>query len=95
MSRSEQKIFDELAVLCTSPGYVHALAHLSLRDGVVGYWEEMTPEDLGGWFKPDRLTPDALLRRGAFYLRPPSGRRSARLWLANHRPRSRMPPPKT
>jgi hypothetical protein len=55
MSRNEQEIFDELAVLCASPGYVHALAHLCLRDGVVGYWEEMTPEDLGGWFKPDRL----------------------------------------
>jgi SEC-C motif len=55
MARSEQEIFDELSALCVSPGYVHALAHLCLRDNVVGYWDQMTPEDLAGWFKSDRL----------------------------------------
>lgn len=55
MPRSEQEIFKELSVLCASPGYVQALAHLCLRDNVVGYWDEMTPEDLSGWFRSDRL----------------------------------------
>jgi hypothetical protein len=55
MARSEQEIFEDLSALCVFPGYVHALAHLCLRDNVVGYWDQMTPEDLAGWFKSDRL----------------------------------------
>src|SRR5712664_2708090 len=55
MPRSGQEIFYELTSLCGSTGYVHALAHLCLRDNVVGYWDQMTPEDMGEWFRPDRL----------------------------------------
>jgi hypothetical protein len=55
MPRSEQEIFEELSALCGSAGYAQALAHLCLRDNVVGYWDQMTPEDLGGWFRSDRL----------------------------------------
>jgi len=55
MPRTEPAIFDELAQLCTAPGYAHAIAHIRLRDGLVGYWGEMTPEDMAGWFSRERL----------------------------------------
>jgi hypothetical protein len=44
--RKEQEIFDELATLCMSPGYVHAIAYLCLRDNIVRYGDEMTAEDM-------------------------------------------------
>jgi hypothetical protein len=53
--RSEQEIFDELARLCTSPGYVHALAFLCLRDNVVRYQGEMTADDMKHMFSPEHL----------------------------------------
>lgn len=33
--RAEQDIFDDLAALCTAPGFVHALSWMSLRDNYV------------------------------------------------------------
>lgn len=33
--RAEQDIFDDLAALCTTPGFVHALSWMSLRDNYV------------------------------------------------------------
>jgi hypothetical protein len=53
--RKEDAIFRDLSGICTSPGYVHALAYLSFRDTVVGYSEEMTAEDMGHIFSMDRL----------------------------------------
>jgi hypothetical protein len=53
--RSEQAIFDELAVLCASPGYVHAIAYLSHRDNMIGYSGEMKPEDMRHLFSRNRL----------------------------------------
>ncbi len=32
--RSEQTIFDDLAKLCSLPGYVHAIAYLCFRDNM-------------------------------------------------------------
>jgi hypothetical protein len=55
VARSEPEIFEELGTLCVSPGYVHALAHLCLRDNVVAFKDQMTSEDLSGWFRSDRL----------------------------------------
>ena len=33
--RSEQVIFDEMAALCASPGYAHAIAYLCSRDNMI------------------------------------------------------------
>lgn len=44
--RPERQVFDELAVLCTSPGYAHAIAYLCFRDNIVRYAGEMTAEDM-------------------------------------------------
>lgn len=53
--RSEQEIFDELASLCASPGYVHAIAFLCFRDTIVRYSDEMTAEDVQHLFSTTRL----------------------------------------
>jgi hypothetical protein len=53
--RSEQEIFDELAGLCTSPGYVHTIAFLFFRDNIVRYQGEMTAEDMKHMFSPEHL----------------------------------------
>lgn len=53
--RQEQEIFDELAKLCSSQGYPHAIAFLCFRDNMVGYSGEMTAEDMRHLFSESRL----------------------------------------
>jgi hypothetical protein len=53
--RSEQAIFDELAKVCRSPGYVHAIAYLCFRDNMIRYSGEMKPEDMRHMFSENRL----------------------------------------
>src|SRR5687768_17065521 len=53
--RKEQEIFDELAALCISPGYIHALAGLCFRDNFVRYAGEMKPDDMAHMFSRSRL----------------------------------------
>lgn len=53
--RSEQEIFDELASLCGSPGYVHAIAYLCSRDNAIQYSGEMKAEDMQHLFSKSRL----------------------------------------
>ena len=54
--RKEQEIFDDLAQLCASPGYTHAIACLCFRDNMVFYKKEgMTADDMLPLFSPDRL----------------------------------------
>jgi hypothetical protein len=53
--RSEQAIFDELALLCTSPGYAHAIAYFCFRDHIVGFGDELESEDYAGLFSSERL----------------------------------------
>lgn len=53
--RSEQVIFDDLAKLCSSPGYVHAIAYLCFRDTMIGYSGELKPEDMQHLFSKTRL----------------------------------------
>ncbi len=54
-TRSEQAIFDELAALCTSPGYVHAVAYLCVRDNMIQYSGEMNAKDMQHLFSRNRL----------------------------------------
>ncbi len=44
--RTEQKIFDELATLCMSRGFIHAIAGICFRDTVVGTSDELSAKDL-------------------------------------------------
>lgn len=53
--RSEQEIFDELASLCASPGYAHAIAYFCLRDNMIHYSGEMKVEDMQHLFSKRRL----------------------------------------
>jgi hypothetical protein len=53
--RPEQEIFDELAVLCASPGYAHAIAYFCYRDHFVGFGDELKPEDYSKLFSIERL----------------------------------------
>lgn len=53
--RPEQAIFDELAQLCASPGYVHAIAYLCFRDNMIRYSGEMKAEDMQHLFSKNRL----------------------------------------
>ena len=55
MKRTEQEIFDELASLCVSPGYVHAIAHMCFRDNMVRYGDKLTADDMSQMFSDSRL----------------------------------------
>jgi len=55
--RSEAEVFADLSALCRSEGYVHALAYLCFRNNIVGYAEELRPEDMARL-----LSPEALIR---------------------------------
>src|SRR5580692_1618407 len=55
MSRDEQQVFDELSQLCAAPGYIHAIAQLSLRDNVISYSGRLTVDDTRYQFSPQRL----------------------------------------
>jgi len=55
LMRQEQVIFDELAELCISPGYVHAVAYLCFRDNTIRYSGEMTAKDMQQLFSKSRL----------------------------------------
>jgi hypothetical protein len=48
--RSEQEIFDELATVCQSPGFAHAIAMFCFRDNVVGCAETLKGEDYAKMF---------------------------------------------
>jgi len=53
--RDEQTIFEDLARLCRSPGYVHAIAFICFKDSYVSYAGEMTTEDIRHMFSRERL----------------------------------------
>ena len=53
--RTEQAIFDELAALCTSQGFIHAIAYLCFRDNTVRFKDKLRPEDMAHLFSESRL----------------------------------------
>ena len=53
--RDESEIFSQLETLCTSPGYIHAIAYFCFRDNIVGYTNKMKVEDLLKQYSPERL----------------------------------------
>lgn len=54
-ARTEQEIFDDLAKLCASPGFIHAIAFVCFRDNSVGFKDALTASDLAKMHSPDRL----------------------------------------
>lgn len=55
--RSEDTIFRELAALCVSKGFVHAIATICFRDTVVAFSDELKTEDMAS-----RAHPSCLVR---------------------------------
>ena len=53
--RSEQTIFDDLAVLCRPKGFIHAVAYICFRDNSVGFRDEIRAEDLARMHSTSRL----------------------------------------
>jgi hypothetical protein len=53
--REEDAIFRDLSAICTSPGYVHALAYLCFRDSVIRFSDEMRAEDMDHLFSMENL----------------------------------------
>lgn len=53
--RAEQDIFDDLTELCSRPGFVHALAWMSLRDNYVTFDGEMDSNALAASYAPGRM----------------------------------------
>nr|BAF45179.1 First part of SEC-A motif NERD protein [uncultured bacterium] len=53
--RIEADIFDELAEVCSSPGYVHAIAYLCFRDNTIKYSDKVTTDAVLQQFSMDRL----------------------------------------
>ena len=52
--RAEQEVFDDLQALCTSPGYIHALARIGVRDNMISYAGAMTPEVMSASYSRER-----------------------------------------
>ncbi len=52
--RAEQDIFNDLAELCAAPGFVHALAWMSLRDNYVTFDGAMDSQALADSYAPGR-----------------------------------------
>lgn len=53
--RKEAKIFSELAEICTSPGYIHAIAYLCYQNDTIEYADTLTPKDMLQQFSKDML----------------------------------------
>ena len=56
-SRPEPEVFADLGSLCASPGYIHALALLSLHSEIVMFDKELTAEAMSQLYSRDRLIP--------------------------------------
>ena len=53
--RSEQEIFNDLATLCSSKGFIHAVAAICFRDNIVGFGDELRAEDMAHMYSKSRL----------------------------------------
>jgi len=69
--RSEQEIFDDLAALCISEGYIHALAHICFRDNVIRFDGELTPDDMAPLYSKSRLIRTELTTLIGLMMRAP------------------------
>ncbi|WP_342620054.1 SEC-C metal-binding domain-containing protein [Rhodoferax sp. GW822-FHT02A01] len=54
-TRSEPEVFADLKALTASPGYVHAVAAICVRDNLVVYLNELKAKDLQKFHQPEHL----------------------------------------
>ncbi len=55
-ARKEAEIFDDLSKLCSSPGYIHAVAYFCWRDNIIKYGGHQIEEtDLGHQYSSENL----------------------------------------
>lgn len=54
-ARPEAEVFADLAQLCRSPGYIHALAFFSFRDNLIRFNETLDAEAMESQHAPERL----------------------------------------
>jgi hypothetical protein len=71
MMRSEQEIFDDLAALCISKGYIHAIAAICFRDYVVRFGDELKPENMARLYSKSRLIRTELTTLIGLMMRAP------------------------
>ncbi len=53
--RPEAEVFAELAELCKSPGFVHAIAYFSFRDNLIRFGDQLDTEAMGSQHAAERL----------------------------------------
>jgi hypothetical protein len=53
--RDESQIFEDLAALAASPGYVHAVAQMCNRDNIIYIKDKLRPSDMDRLFSRERL----------------------------------------
>lgn len=54
-ARPEAEVFADLAALCQSPGYVHAVAYFSYRDNLIRFGDQLDAEAMENQHAPERL----------------------------------------
>lgn len=54
-TRPEEEVFQSLEDLCTSPGFVHAIAYICFRDNIIKYSGELKSEDIAEMTSHDKL----------------------------------------
>jgi hypothetical protein len=54
-NRKEVDIFTDLSELCSSPGYVYAIAYLCFRDNTIKYTDTVTTDEMPQKYSMDRL----------------------------------------
>ena len=54
-NNTEKKVFSQLEILCSKPGYIHTIAHFCFRDNTIGYNNRIEADDLLKMYSPDRL----------------------------------------
>lgn len=45
-NRSEAEVFEDIATLCSSPGYIHAIAYFCWRDNLIRYDQTLVADDV-------------------------------------------------
>lgn len=73
-TRSENEIFHELALLCSQPGYIHAVAFIAFRDNIVGIKDELAAQDFAKMHSWDRLVRNEFLTLLGLMVKAPISR---------------------
>ncbi len=54
-ARTETEVFADLAELCRSPGFIHAIAYFDFRDNLIRYGDRLDAEAMESQHAPERL----------------------------------------